>query len=238
MRPNKREVEKLIFKILVVEDQQEIRELIAKYLRNEGYEVVVAKQGFEALEAFENQNIHLILLDVMMPGIDGFQVLEEIRKVSDVPVIMLTARQEEVDRLKGFQLGVDDYVSKPFSPRELIKRIQVFLKRVYHEGNEIVYQYQNIRLFSKSFTLMKDQDQIEITAAEYKVLAAFMKNKGQILSREQLIEQAFGEDYEGYDRNIDSFIKRIRQKIEDDPKNPKLLITKYGAGYIFGGEKG
>lgn len=238
MRPNKREVEKLIFKILVVEDQQEIRELIAKYLRNEGYEVVVAKQGFEALEAFENQNIHLILLDVMMPGIDGFQVLEEIRKVSEVPVIMLTARQEEVDRLKGFQLGVDDYVSKPFSPRELIKRIQVFLKRVYHEGNEIVYQYQNIRLFSKSFTLMKDQDQIEITAAEYKVLAAFMKNKGQILSREQLIEQAFGEDYEGYDRNIDSFIKRIRQKIEDDPKNPKLLITKYGAGYIFGGEKG
>ncbi len=231
-------MEKLIFKILVVEDQEEIRELIAKYLRNEGYEVVVAKQGFEALEAFENQNIHLILLDVMMPGIDGFQVLEEIRKVSEVPVIMLTARQEEVDRLKGFQLGVDDYVSKPFSPRELIKRIQVFLKRVYHEGNEIVYQYQNIRLFSKSFTLMKDQDQIEITAAEYKVLAAFMKNKGQILSREQLIEQAFGEDYEGYDRNIDSFIKRIRQKIEDDPKNPKLLITKYGAGYIFGGEKG
>lgn len=238
MRPNKREVEKLIFKILVVEDQQEIRELIAKYLRKEGYEVVVAKQGFEALEAFENQNIHLVLLDVMMPGISGFEVLAEIRKVSEVPVIMLTAKQEEVDRLKGFQLGVDDYVSKPFSPRELIKRIQVFLKRVYHEGNEIVYQYQNIRLFSKSFTLMKDQDQIEITAAEYKVLAAFMKNKGQILSREQLIEQAFGEDYEGYDRNIDSFIKRIRQKIEDDPKNPKLLITKYGAGYIFGGEKG
>ena len=231
-------MEKLIFKILVVEDQQEIRELIAKYLIKEGYDVIVAKQGFEALEAFENQNIHLVLLDVMMPGIDGFQVLEAIRKVSDVPVIMLTAKQEEVDRLKGFQLGVDDYVSKPFSPRELIKRIQVFLKRVYHEGNEIVYQYQNIRLFSKSITLMKDQDQIEITAAEYKVLAAFMKNKGQILSREQLIEQAFGEDYEGYDRNIDSFIKRIRQKIEDDPKNPKLLITKYGAGYIFGGEKG
>lgn len=238
MQPNKREVEKLIFKILVVEDQQEIRELIAKYLSKEGYEVVVAQQGFEALEAFENQNIHLVLLDVMMPGINGFEVLAEIRKVSEVPVIMLTAKQEEVDRLKGFQLGVDDYVIKPFSPRELIKRIQVFLKRVYHEENEIVYQYQNIRLFTKSFTLMKDQQMIDITAAEYKVLAAFMKNKGQILSRDQLIEQAFGEEYEGYDRNIDSFIKRIRQKIEEDPKNPKLLITKYGAGYIFGGEKG
>lgn len=231
------EVEKLIFKILVVEDQQEIRELVAKYLMKEGYDVTIAKQGFEALDVFENQNIHLVILDVMMPGISGFEVLTEIRKVSEVPVIMLTAKQEEVDRLKGFQLGVDDYVIKPFSPRELIKRIQVFLKRVYNEGDEIVYQYQNIRLYTKSYTLMKDQKTIDITAAEYKVLAALMKNKGQILSREQLIEQAFGEAYEGYDRNIDSFIKRIRQKIEEDPKNPKYLITKYGAGYIFGGEK-
>lgn len=228
----------LIFKILVVEDQQEIRELIAKYLAKEGYEVILAKQGFEALEQFENQEIHLVLLDVMMPGINGFEVLSEIRKISDVPVIMLTAKQEEIDRLKGFELGVDDYVVKPFSPRELMKRVQVFLKRIYHESNEIVYQYQNLRLYSKSLVLFRDDKEIELTAAEYKVLATFMKNKGQILSREQLIEQAFGGDYEGYDRNIDSFIKRIRQKIEADPKNPKLLVTKYGAGYMFGGEKG
>ncbi len=231
-------MEKLIFKILVVEDQKEIRDLIAKYLEKEGYDVVVASQGFEALEIFENQDIHLILLDVMMPGIDGFEVLTQIRKISEVPVIMLTAKQEEIDRLKGFNLGVDDYVVKPFSPRELVKRVQVFLKRIYNEGSEIVSQYQNIRLYTKNLMLMRDQQEIDLTAAEYKVLLALMKNKGQILSREQLIEQAFGAEYEGYDRNVDSFIKRIRQKIEVDPKNPKLLITKYGAGYIFGGEKG
>ena len=133
---------------------------------------------------------------------------------------------------------MDDYVVKPFSPRELVKRVQVFLKRIYNEGSEIVYQYQNIRLYTKNLMLMTDQQEIDLTAAKYKVLLALMKNKGQILSREQLIEQAFGAEYEGYDRNVDSFIKRIRQKIEVDPKNPKLLITKYGAGYIFGGEKG
>lgn len=228
----------LIYKILVVEDQKEIRELISKYLLKEGYEVVLAKQGFEALELFENQDIHLILLDIMMPGINGFEVLSEIRKISDVPVIMLTAKQEEIDRLKGFELGVDDYVIKPFSPRELMKRVQVFLRRIYNDTDEIIYQYQNLKMYSKSLKLLKDNQEIDLTAAEYKVLAALMKNRGQILSREQLISQAFGGDYEGFDRNIDSFIKRIRQKIEVDPKNPELLVTKYGAGYIFGGERG
>lgn len=229
---------KLAYKILVVEDQKEIRDLISKYLLKEGYEVAIAKQGFEALEIFEAQDIHLILLDVMMPGISGFEVLQEIRKISDVPVIMLTARQEEIDRLKGFELGVDDYVIKPFSPRELMKRIQVFLRRIYNESDEIIYKYQNLKLYTRSLRLMKDDHEIDLTAAEYKVLAALFKNKGQILSREQLIEQAFGDEYEGYDRNIDSFIKRIRQKIEDNPRNPKLLVTKYGAGYVFGGERG
>lgn len=220
-----------------MEDQEEIRELIAKYLIKEGYGVVLAKQGFEALELFENQDIHLVLLDIMMPGINGFEVLHEIRKISDVPVIILTAKQEEINRLKGFELGVDDYVVKPFSPRELMKRVQVFLRRIYNEGNEIVYQHQNLRLYSKSLMLLKDDKAVDLTAAEYKVLLVLMKNKGQILSREQLIDQAFGGDYEGYDRNIDSFIKRIRNKIEIDSKNPKLLVTKYGVGYVFGGER-
>ena len=117
-------MEKLIFKILVVEDQKEIRDLIAKYLEKEGYDVVVASQGFEALEIFENQDIHLILLDVMMPGIDGFEVLTQVRKISEVPVIMLTAKQEEIDRLKGFNLGVDDYVVKPFSMKDLARKVR------------------------------------------------------------------------------------------------------------------
>lgn len=204
----------------------------------EGYGVTVADNGLEALELFGNQEFHLVLLDIMMPGINGYEVLKQIRKISDVPVIMLTAKQEETDRLKGFEIGADDYVIKPFSPRELMKRIQVFLKRIYNESDEIIYQYNNLELHTKGMKLVKDKQKITITTAEYKLLFVFFKNKGQILTREQLIELAYGNGYEGYDRNIDSFIKRIRQKIEDDPKNPKILITKYGAGYIFGGGRG
>lgn len=223
------------YQILVVEDQPEIRDVVSKYLDKEGYGYYLAKDGFEALEIFNSSTVHLVLLDIMMPGIDGFEVLKEIRKVSEVPVIMMTAKQEEVDRLKGFNTGADDYVVKPFSVKELMLRIKRFLKRIYHDSDEIVYQYKDLSLHAKSMKLYKKNDEIPITAAEYSLLLVMFKNQGQVLTREQLIDLAYGNDYEGYDRNIDSYIKRIRQKIEDDPKNPQVLITKYGAGYIFGG---
>lgn len=223
------------YQILVVEDQPEISDVVSKYLEKEGYGYDLAKDGFEALEIFNRSTVHLVLLDIMMPGIDGFEVLKEIRKVSEVPVIMMTARQEEVDRLKGFSTGADDYVVKPFSVKELMLRIRRFLKRVYHDSDEIVYQYKDLSLHAKSMKLYKKNEEIPITAAEYSLLLVMFKNQGQVLTREQLIELAYGNEYEGYDRNIDSYIKRIRQKIEDDPKNPQVLITKYGAGYIFGG---
>lgn len=223
------------YNILVVEDQKEISDIVSKYLDKEGYLYYVAKDGFEALDYFNNHPIHLVLLDVMMPGIDGFEVLKEIRKLSDAPVIMLTARQQEVDRIKGFDTGADDYVVKPFSPKELMRRIRVLLKRVYHESEELVYRYKDLSLHSSSMKLYKGDTEISVTSAEYSLLLAMFKNQGQVLTREQLISLAFGYDYEGYDRNIDSYIKRIRQKIETEPKNPEILITKYGAGYIFGG---
>ncbi|HKL79398.1 MAG TPA: response regulator transcription factor [Mobilitalea sp.] len=193
--------------------------------------------GFEALDYFNKQKFHLVLLDIMMPGISGFEVLKEIRKISDIPVIVLTAKQEEIDRLRGFEIGADDYVIKPFSPRELMKRIQVFLKRIYHESDEIIYHFGDLSLHTKSMKLMKDENEIPITSAEYRLLFALFKNKGQVLTREQIITLAYGDSYEGHDRNIDSYIKRIRQKIEDNPKDPKILTTKYGAGYLFGGEE-
>lgn len=223
------------YQILVVEDQAEIRDIISKYLEKEGFGCYIAKDGIEALNIFNNNTIHLILLDVMMPGIDGFEVLKEIRKTSEVPVIMITARQEEVDRLKGFNTGADDYVVKPFSVKELILRIKRFLKRIYHESDEMIYQCKDFSLHTKSMKLYKKNDEVSITAAEYSLLLVMFKNQGQVLTREQLIELAYGNEYEGYDRNIDSYIKRIRQKIEIDPRNPQILITKYGAGYIFGG---
>lgn len=223
------------YQIMVVEDQKEIREIISEYLKHEAYGVYMAENGFEALDIFNKNNIHLVILDIMMPGIDGFQVLEEIRKVSDVPIIMVTAKKEEIDRIKGFNLGADDYVIKPFSSKELILRVKRLLQRIYNENEEIVYKYGDLKLFTKSMKLYKKDVEIQITAAEYNLLLVMFKNKGHVLTREQLIELAYGNEYEGYDRNVDSYIKRIRQKIEDDNKNPRILVTKYGAGYIFGG---
>jgi len=227
----------MVYKILVVEDQIEISDIVAKYLAKEGYSVCVANNGFEALDYFNKQDFHLVLLDIMLPGINGFEVLKEIRKISEVPVIMVTAKQEEIDRLKGFEIGADDYVIKPFSPRELMKRIQVFLKRIYHESEEKIYKCEDLSLHTKSMKLFKGDIEIIITSAEYKLLLVLFKNKGQVLTREQIINLAYGDTYDGYDRNIDSYIKRIRQKIENNPKDPEILTTKYGAGYVFGGEE-
>lgn len=224
------------YNILVVEDQKEISDIVSKYLKNEGYGCHVAKDGFEALEYISKHDCHLLLLDIMMPGISGFEVLQEVRKISDVPVVMLTAKQEEADRLKGFDNGADDYVVKPFSARELMKRIKAILRRTYQEADEIIYSHRGLKLFSNSMKLTKNGMDIELTSVEFNLLYTLFKNKGQVLSREQLISLSFGDLYEGYDRNIDSYIKRIRQKIEDDPGNPEYLITKYGAGYVLGGD--
>lgn len=227
----------MIYSILLVEDQSEISSVVSKYLQNEGYVTFVAKDGFEALEIFNKNEIHLTLLDIMMPGIDGFAVLKEIRKMSDIPVIMLTAKNEEIDRLKGFDIGADDYVVKPFSIKEVVKRVNALIRRTYHNSEEIIYKYEDLSLHIKSMKLYKGEGEIAITAAEFGLLHALFKNQGHVLSREQLISSAYGYEYEGYDRNIDSAIKRLRQKIESDPKNPQILLTKYGAGYVLGGAR-
>lgn len=224
------------FNILIVEDEAEISDVIQKYVEHEGYNYKVVKTGFQALEAFNQDVFHLVLLDVMLPGIDGFQVLKEIRATSSVPIIMMTAKRQEVDRLRGFDEGADDYVVKPFSPRELIKRIKVFFKRIYNESDEVVLHVEIFKLYLNSRKLFKNNEEIEITSTEFQLLQAFIKNKGIVLSRERLIELAFGYEYEGFDRNVDVYIKRIRNKIEDDPSHPKYLVTKFRAGYVFGGE--
>lgn len=222
--------------VLVVEDQKEISSIIVKYLENESFAYDVATNGFDALEMFSKNNYSLILLDVMMPGIDGFDVLKEIRQLSDIPIIMITARVEEIDRIKGFDLGVDDYVLKPFSPKELVKRIQALLRRTYGQEDEIIYKSGDLTLYVSAMKLTKGQEDIALTATEFNLMVTFMKHKGMVLNREQLISQSFGLDYDGVDRNIDSYIKRLRHKIEEDPKAPKYILSKYGAGYQFGGE--
>jgi DNA-binding response OmpR family regulator len=224
-------------KVLVVEDQREISSIIIKYLENEGYDYQLAEDGLSALDTFSDDFFHLVLLDVMIPGIDGFQVLSEIRKVSNVPVIMLTARELEPDRIKGFDLGADDYVIKPFSPKELMRRIKSLFKRVYNESSSQTIEFGELKLNMGSMTLEKRGQTVELTSVEFRLLKAFVENRGIVLSREQIINLAFGIDYEGIDRNIDSYIRRLRAKLEDDPGKPKYLVTKYGAGYVFGGDQ-
>ena len=225
------------YQILVVEDNPQISSIVIKYLEKEGYNPTLAENGVEALACFTQNKHHLVLLDIMMPGIDGMQVLKEIRAVSEVPVIMLTAKGQEPDRIKGFDAGADDYVVKPFSPRELMRRVQVLLRRVYGDSEPPMLQYGALILYPTQMKLMKNGEVILLTTNEFHLLHMFMRNQGAVLTREQLMTHAFGSDYDGYDRSIDSHIKRIRQKIEDDPKNPKYLQTKYGAGYQFGGDQ-
>ncbi len=225
-------------RILVVEDHVEISRVVIKYLEQEGYQVDLAENGIEALEIFEEQDFQLVLLDVMMPGLNGFEVLQAMRKTSEVPVIIITAKQDESDRLYGFDLGADDYVVKPFSPRELMRRVKAILKRssLTSDGVDIL-EYEAIKLYLTAMKLMTEQGEIELTSAEFLLMKTFMEHAGQVLTREQLIQNSFGESYEGFDRNIDSYIKRLRQKVEVDSRHPVYIRTKYGFGYIFGGEE-
>lgn len=225
----------MAYKILVIEDEVNIREIISQYLEIEGFEVIEAENGLQALSIFNKYDFNLVISDVMMPGIDGFEVLKTIRMVSDVPVIMLTAKAEEVDRLKGFKAGVDDYMTKPFSTKELVLRVKVWLKRVYGEEKQLI-KVGSFSMDLEKMLLYRDNENIVLTAKEFEIMKIFMQNKGQVFSREAIIEKAFGYDYEGYSRNIDAMIKKIRQKIEKNSKEPEFLKTKYGAGYVFGGD--
>lgn len=225
------------YKVLVIEDERDIREIVVKYLENADYEVHEGINGIQGLKKFREIMPHIVILDIMMPDITGFEVLEEMRKISDSPVIMLTAKQEEIDRLHGFELGADDYVLKPFSPKELIKRVEAILKRVYSKSQKDSFlRSGELILDLKKYKLFKNNTEIIITTKEFNILKVFFENPEVVFSRENLIESAFGYDYIGFDRNIDSYIKNLRSKIEDDAKNPKYLKTKYGAGYVFGGK--
>lgn len=225
-----------MFNILVVEDEIEISSILKKYIEKEGYQCTVSDNGFDALKKFNDSNYHLLILDIMMPGIDGFEVLKRVRDISQVPVIFLTAKEAESDRLQGFDIGADDYVVKPFSPRELMKKMQVFLRRVYPQASSCI-QSGPFELELDTMILTKNHEVIEITSAEFKLMKTFMTHQHHILTRDQIIDDAFGIDYDGNDRTIDSYIKRLRQKIEASPKDPIYLKTKYGQGYVFGGDE-
>jgi len=220
-------------KILVVDDEPKVVELIKVYLEKDGYDVLVSGNGRDAVEKTRSFKPDLLVLDLNLPELDGIEVFRSIRAFSDVPVIMVTARDDEVDKVVGLQLGADDYVTKPFSPRELAARVGAVLRR-YSEGTKGSLRIIDGDLqvdFDRHEVRYKDQI-VNLTAAEFKLLAVMAKNSGRVFTRLQLMDSAFGETYEGYDRTIDAHIKNIRQKlakIGGDDENP--LVTVRGVGY-------
>lgn len=233
------EVNILKFNILVVEDEKNILDVIKAYLEKEGYNVLTATDGEIALELFNTMDIHLIILDLMIPKISGEDVCMTIRNTSDVPIIMLTAKVDEEYKIQGLHIGADDYITKPFSPRELVSRVKALLRRSYKGSKPLaeIFNFNNNDLIIdiEKMTVRKRDINTNPTTIEFKILLALVSNPSQVLSREQLIKLALGSEYEGYDRTIDTHIKNLRQKIEDDPKNPKYILTVYGAGYKFEG---
>lgn len=223
--------------ILIVEDEKNISDVIKAYLEKEGYNTFVAFDGKKALDIFGKEKIDLIILDLMLPIISGEEVCIRIRNTSQVPIIMLTAKSLENDKIEGLSLGADDYVVKPFSARELVGRVKAIIRRSYRVGplaEKLIFKDDLEIDINKQIVLKKDV-LVDLTANEFKVLKVLVSNPQSVFSRNQLIEKAFGYEYEGFDRTIDTYIKNIRHKIENDPKNPEYILTVYGTGYKFEG---
>lgn len=227
-------------KILVVEDEEKIMNVVKSFLESQGFLVVTAQNGSKAIEVFNQENISMILLDLMLPEISGEEVCSIIRKKSRVPIIMLTAKSDEADMLKGLGIGADDYITKPFSLRTLLARIEAVMRRSSDDLEALVsknsYFNDDLTIDYDSRTITKKSEKVKLTPNEYNILSVLARYPNKAFTREELIASALGNEYDGYDRTIDSHIKNLRQKIETDPKNPVYVITVHGVGYKFGGE--
>lgn len=219
-------------KILVVDDEKLIREVIFEYARNEGYSVIEAENGDDAInKVTENPNIDLIIMDIMMPKLDGYSACKEIFKIKKYPTIMLSARKEEYDKLLGFDLGIDDYVTKPFSPKELMARIKAVLNRSKKGfDDEDIYKYKTLEVNKRAHTVKVDSKEVKLTPKEYELLLYFISNKGIALSREQLLASIWGYDFFGDDRTVDTHIKMLRNSLG---KYRDLIVTVRSMGYKF-----
>ncbi|MFO1445042.1 response regulator transcription factor [Bacillus sp. Bva_UNVM-123] len=229
-----------MIKILLVDDEPMITEILQAYFNKAGYSVIIAENGIEALRKARNDNPDLIVLDLMLPDISGQEVCSLIRKDNDVPIIMLTARSAEEDRINGILIGADDYVIKPFSPREVVVRAQAILRRVNKDGTTKHMAFNNGKLVLDFFKkeVKVDGNIIALTPIEYKLLTNFVHYPGRVYSRADLLAkvQEDGTFFEGYERNIDTHIKNLRKKIEDDTRHPNFILTVFGMGYKFGGK--
>jgi DNA-binding response OmpR family regulator len=222
-------------KILVVDDEKKIVEIVKAYLEKDGYQVLAAYDGKAALQIAQQQRPDLLVLDWMLPELSGLDVCRALRKESDVPIIMLTARDEVTDKIIGLEMGADDYVTKPFDPKELLSRVRAVLRRA--EGKTSQPPILNIADLSINLDkrqVSRNQLAIELTPLEFDLLRVMAENPGRVYSRMQLLDKIQGDAYEGYERTIDSHIKNLRKKIEIDPEHPRYILTVYGVGYKMG----
>lgn len=226
-------------KILVVEDEKAIADILVFNLQREGYDTLVAYDGAEGLRAALEDAPDLVLLDVMLPEMDGFEVLRHIREKQDTPIIMLTAREEETDKVLGLELGADDYITKPFSMRELMARVKANMRRTL-SGEErekpAMPSGGGLRISRDNGMVYKNGRALELSAREFDILCFLSSAPGHVFSREELMEQVWGYDYYGDLRAVDVAIRRLREKVEDQPASPRYIMTKRGMGYYFNGE--
>jgi len=229
-------------KILIVEDEITLQETLAYNLEHQGYQVLTASDGKIAIEQAKDANPDLILLDIMLPGMDGFEVCRILRQEMTVPILMLTARDDEIDRVVGLEVGADDYLTKPFSMRELIARVKALLRRVRimqtmneDKTEHKTFHFNNLHIDESRHEVLLAEEPLKLKPKEYDLLLYFAKHRGLILSREQILEEVWGWDYFGDSRTVDVHIRWLRKNIEKDPAHPKRIITIRSAGYRFEG---
>ena len=225
-------------KILIVEDEKNIVDILKFNLKKEGYETIEAYDGEHGYELALNQKPDLILLDIMLPKMDGLTVCNKLRQTTNTPIIMLTAREEEVDKVLGLELGADDYITKPFSPRELLARIKANLRRIVPEESvgipgKNILKINNLTIDIDRYEIKRDDSIIELTLREFELVKFLALQPGQIFSRESLLEKVWGYEYYGDVRTVDVTVRRIREKLEKEPANPLFIMTKRGVGYYF-----
>ncbi|MDD9909150.1 MAG: response regulator transcription factor [Ahrensia sp.] len=223
--------------VLLIEDDHRLAEMVKDYLTDNGFDVTVAHTGFEGIDLHTQHGFDLILLDLMLPDIDGLEVCRTIRAHENTPILMLTAKGDPVDRIIGLEIGADDYLPKPFEPRELLARIRAVLRRGKADEASETLRFGRLEIDPSSMSATMDGKRCDITTHQFNLLSILARSAGRVLSRDMLMDQLKGHELEAFDRSIDVHISRIRAEIEDDPKQPKRIITVRGAGYVFAREQ-
>ena len=227
-------------RVLIIEDDAKIRMLLKEYLEGNGFQVLTLSDGNNALDVINSETPDIVILDIMLPGKDGLEVLKEIRQKNSVPVIMLTAKGEDADRIVGLELGADDYLPKPFNPRELLARLKAVMRRTFQDREieqeadpEYMIEAGGIILNRAKQTVVLKDEEIELSSTEYKILEVLMTNPNVILNRDQIMNYARGRDFMAFDRSIDVHISKLRSKLERNPRSPRRIKTIWGSGYMF-----